>query len=89
MALSTRSGSGWAVNMSSWPAAISSRTWALTSSPSTTAIRSGRPASSISLASALAQPCGLMPPALLTTLMPASAISRSTGRIATSTKSVA
>jgi hypothetical protein len=52
-------------------------------------MRSVMPSDSAKACSAAAHPCGLMPPALLTTLMPCRFTSPSTGFIAMSTKSVA
>ena len=75
--------------MSCVPLARSSVIWALTSSPSTTAMRGASPMVSASAFSAAAQPRGLIPPALAITLMPRCMTCGNTCFIAVSTKSVA
>ena len=75
--------------MSRVPASRKAGISALTSSPSTTAMRGVRPIVAARACNASAQPRGLMPPALAITLMPRRITSGSTDFIALSTKSVA
>ncbi|MBS1216850.1 MAG: hypothetical protein H6R20_1824 [Proteobacteria bacterium] len=89
VALAIRSGIGVPENISLTPSARSLASIGITSSPSTTAMRSFTPSSSASFASARPQACGFTPPAFAITLMPFAAASLRTLFIATSTKSVA
>ena len=92
LALARRSGSGWPVALHT-PLARSAGSCGNTSSPSTTATRGWRGSWSAmdaaSACTAAAQPCGYMPPALATTLMPWRISAGSTAGSALSTKSVA
>ena len=89
--MSTLAGSGAPLcsSRTGGSAARSSGSSGITSSPVTTAILTLTPSSSASARRASAQPCGLTPPALLTTRMPCATTSFSTLRMATVTKSVA
>ena len=77
------------VSISRRPCARNSSTRGCRSSPSTTATFSVTPAASHAFSTAARQACGFTPPALVITLIFFSAISRASGAITTSTKSVA
>ena len=82
-------GSSAPVSISRMPAARNSSTRGRMSSPSTTATLSVTPAASQAFSTASRQASGLTPPALVTTLIFFSAISRASGAITTDTKSTA
>ena len=89
MAVTSRSGIGSPLDISTVPAARIAAASGSTSSPSTIAMRTFTPSSSASACTAAAQPFGFTPPALLTMRMPCSTACFSTERSATVTKSVA
>ena len=82
-------GSSASVSISRMPAARNSSTRGRISSPSTTATLSFTPAASQAFRTASRQASGLTPPALVTTLIFFSAISRASGAMTAVTKSTA
>ena len=87
--LTSFGGSASPLSSSTMPAERISSDRAARSSPSTTATLSLTPAASAALTTASRQDSGLTPPALVTTLIFFSAISRASGAITWVTKSVA
>ena len=87
--LTILAGSSAPVSISLMPAERNSSILGRMSSPSTTATFSVTPAASQAFRTASRQACGFTPPALVTTLIFFSAISRASGPITADTKSVA
>ena len=87
--LTILAGSSAPVSISRMPDARNSSARGRMSSPSTTATFSVTPAASQALSTASRQACGFTPPALVTTLIFFSAISRASGPMTAVTKSTA